>query len=108
VWFYPTPPLPWCPSNRGKPNPTASRRMYFTSYLLVYYFMHMDGDGDSQRFIRFFRAVDKEIKKNAPYRGEAADAAFHAQVMQILLDGRSEEELMTQIRSAYSRLGIKL
>ena len=82
--------------------------MYFTAYLLVYYFMHMDGNGDSQRFIRFFRTVDKERKKAERYQGEQAQAAFHAEVMKILLDGRTEDELMKQIRSAYSRLGIKL
>jgi hypothetical protein len=89
-------------------DPTASRRMYFTAYLLVYYFMHMDGNGDSQRFIRFFRTVDKERKKDAPYRGEQAEAAFHAEMMKILLDGRTEEDLMKQIRTGYARLGIKL
>jgi hypothetical protein len=88
-------------------DPTLSRRMYFTSYLLVYYFMHMDGNGDSQRFIRFFREVDKERKKGNHLRGPAEEA-FHNRVLGILLDGRSEEELMKQIRSAYARLGIRL
>jgi hypothetical protein len=88
-------------------DPTLSRRMYFTSYLLVYYFMHMDGNGDAQRFIKFFRTVDEARKKGGYMRREQEDA-FHAQMLQILLDGRTEEELMKQIRSAYSRLGIKL
>jgi hypothetical protein len=88
-------------------DPTLSRRMYFTSYLLVYYFMHMDGNGDSQRFIRFFRTVDKERKKNE-YHGEAEREAFHEKALKVLMDGRTEEELMKQIRSAYARLGIRL
>ena len=88
-------------------DPTLSRRMYFTSYLLVYYFMHMDGNGDGQRFIRFFRMVDKERKKG-DFRGRDADDDFHDRALQVLLDGRTEEELMKQIRSAYARLGIRL
>ena len=88
-------------------DPTLSRRMYFTSYLLVYYFMHMDGNGDGQRFIRFFRMVDKERKKgDRRFRG--GDDDFHQRALQVLLDGRAEEELMKQIRSAYARLGIRL
>jgi hypothetical protein len=88
-------------------DPTLVRRMYFTSYLLVYYFMHMDGNGDSQRFVRFFREVDKERKKDV-YRGEEERDAFKERMLQVLLDGRSEEELMKQIRSGYARLGIRL
>ena len=34
-----------------------SHRLYFTSYLLVYYFMQLDGAGDSQRFVRYFREI---------------------------------------------------
>jgi hypothetical protein len=88
-------------------DPTIVRRMYFTSYLLVYYFMHMDGNGDAQRFIRFFREVDKERKKETN-RGRNDEDGFNQRMLQILLDGRKEEELMKQIRSAYARLGIRL
>lgn len=38
-------------------DPRSSRRLYFTSYLLVYYFMHLDGKGDGQLFARYFREV---------------------------------------------------
>ena len=88
-------------------NPAMVRRMYFTSYLLVYYFMHMDGDGDAQRFIRFFREIDKERKKGEGRR-PADPNEFQRQMLQILLDGRTEADLMKQIRSAYARLGIRL
>ena len=88
-------------------DPTLVRRMYFTSYLLVYYFMHMDGNGDAQRFIRFFREVDKERKKGNR-RGPVDEDAFNQRMLQILLDGRTEVELMKQIRSGYARLGIRL
>lgn len=84
-------------------DPTVSRRLYFTSYLLVYYFMHMDGAGDGQRFVRYFREVG-EMRKSNP-RLDESDAAA---ALNILLDGRTEAELMKQIRSGYARVGIRL
>jgi hypothetical protein len=84
-------------------DPTISRRLYFTSYLLVYYFMHMDGAGDGQRFVRYFREVG-EMRKNNPRLSEEDTAA----ALNILLDGRSEADLMKQIRSGYARVGIRL
>nr|ACO70865.1 hypothetical protein [uncultured Verrucomicrobiota bacterium] len=125
-------------------DPTMSRRLYFTSYLLVYYFMHLDGQGDGQRFVRYFREVGRARKsveeyklamagfmnqagveklpggrfrypaamtpppKPAEFADEAAQNAFQKKTLQILLDGRSEADLMKQIRSAYTRLGIRL
>lgn len=122
-------------------NPLVSRRLYFTSYLLVYYFMHLDGDGSGQRFVRFFREVaeprkaaeqwrrDMDAFKKKPgvtvfpdgsfrYPGHLTPPAepaaitspdeYQKKILAILLDGRSEEELMKQIRSAYARLGIRL
>jgi hypothetical protein len=44
----------------------SARRLYFTSYLLVYYFMHLEGKGDGQLFARYFRevgAVEREVEK---------------------------------------------
>ena len=83
--------------------PTASHRLYFTSYLLVYYFMHLDGAGDGQHFVRFFRAIGETRKVGARTDEAAALAALN-----ILLDGRSDADLMKQIRSAYAKLGIRL
>lgn len=125
-------------------NPRASHQLYFTSYLLVYYFMHLDSKGDGQLMARYFREVGsvrtgaekfgkemEEFKKQPgvtvhpdgsfTYRGNMklpqppaeiatpeAQAAFQKKTLQILLDGRSEAELMKQIRSAYTKLGIRL
>ena len=125
-------------------DPRASRRLYFTSYLLTYYFMHLDSKGDGQLFARYFREVgavrkgaeqfgkEMEAFKKQPgvtvhadgsftYRSDlalpkppaeiatpAARAEFQKKTLQILLDGRSEVELMKQIRSAYTKLGIRL
>jgi hypothetical protein len=125
-------------------DPTVSRRLYFTSYLLVYYFMHLDGKGDAQRFVRYFREVGRARKSVEDYKvameaffklpgverlpggrfrypsdvtpparpsefaNDEAQAAFQKKTLQIMLDGRNEAELMKQIRTAYSRLGIRL
>lgn len=125
-------------------DPLVASRLYFTSYLLVYYFMHLDGDGDGQLFVRYFRAVDdtrreveaffaavEEFKKQPGVEGnpdgtyrwrgdlkhpeepvvlasESARAEFQKRTLEILLNGRSKEELMKEIRSAYARLGIRL
>ncbi len=51
---------------------TSAHRLYFTSYLLVYYFMHMDGKGDSQRFLHYFREVQEQRKAMEKYRAEMA------------------------------------
>jgi hypothetical protein len=84
-------------------DPSMSRRLYFTSYLLVYYFMHLDGKGDGERFARYFREIGELRKANPRVDEEGAQSA-----LKILLDGRSEAELMKQIRSAYAKLGIRL
>jgi hypothetical protein len=125
-------------------DPRASHRLYFTSFLLVYYFMHLDGKGDGQLFARYFREVGEtrkavedyfkaieEIKKKPgvtvhedgsftyprsivlPKQPEVlasaeARAAFQKKTLQILLDGRSEADLMKQIRTGYAHLGIRL
>jgi hypothetical protein len=125
-------------------DPRASSRLYFTSFLLVYYFEHLDGKGDGQLFARYFREVGEvrksgeayqkameEFKKQPgvtvhpdgsfTYRSDMtlpkpppelespeALAAFQKKMLAILLDGRSEADLMKQIRSGYARLGIRL
>ncbi len=125
-------------------DPLISRRLYFTSYLLVYFFMHLDGEGDGQLFVRYFREVNvtrKEVEayyatvdefKKQPGVEVAADGSyrwsgdmqhpekpavlssetaldeFQKKTLQILLNGRSKAELMKEIRSAYTKLGIRL
>ncbi len=121
-----------------------AHRLYFTSYLLVYYFMHLDGKGDGQLFARYFRevsAVERDVEKYRKaidefkklpgvettadgvmrWRGDLKPPArpailttpearteFAAKTLDILRDGRSDAELMKQIRSAYTRLGVRL
>jgi hypothetical protein len=51
----------------------AAHRLYFTSYLLVYYSMHLDGKGDGQLFARYFREVSTVEKEVANYGKAIAD-----------------------------------
>ena len=48
-------------------DPRESGRLYFTSFLLVYYFMHLDGKGDGQLFARYFREVGETRKAMEDY-----------------------------------------
>jgi len=114
--------------------PEASHRMYFTAFLLVNYFMHMDGKGDGALFVKYMRAIArankqieefkserKAFKKNAAEAGKAARpqrpdilaspekrAEFEKSTLEILLNGRTTDELMKQIRNAYRRYGVDL
>jgi len=125
-------------------DPEQARRLYFTSYLLVYFFMHLDPPGDGSPFVRYLRSVGRqklvvetylaeleEFKKlpgveslpNGRYRwpaglkppeapeiltSEEKKAAFEKEALAILLNGRSSEQLMAEIRTAYRKLGIRL
>jgi len=125
-------------------NPEMSHRLYFTSFLLVYYFMHLDGDGDGQLFVRYFREVDNAERESETYDKAMADflqspgvtktaegkyswprslkapqrpaflaseqafADFQKRTLDILLNGRTVEELTKQVRSAYGKLGVKV
>ncbi len=124
--------------------PKEADRMYFTAYLLVNYFMHMDGKGDGAGFVKYMRAVGKvrqqieiyekgiEALKKLPgvealpgggYRwpdtlkppttpeilsSPEKQAEFEKSSLEILLNGRTTDRLMEEIRSAYRRVGIKL
>jgi hypothetical protein len=125
-------------------DPQVSHRLYFTSYLLVYYFMHLDGKGDGQSFARYFREIGAvrsgleaygnaveafkkvpgvEVQSDGSYRFPAslkhpekpailespeALTEFQRKTLAILQAGRSEADLLRQIRSAYAKLGIRL
>ena len=125
-------------------NPKESQRMYFTAYLLVNYFMLMDGKGDGASFVKYMRAVGKGLEQVEKYERELAAfkrlpgvevlpdgrcrwsgsltpppepeilasstkfAEFEKSTLDILLNGRTTDELMNQIRAAYRRVGIKL
>ena len=51
-------------------SPGESRRMYFTAYLLVNYFMHMDGKGDGAVFVKYMRSVGRVRQQIEVYENE--------------------------------------
>lgn len=101
--------------------------VYFTSYLLVYFFMHLDGRGDGRRFLHYLRAVSEAVSQWETYTqareegrsfrdlpppprhlfGEAR-AEWMRHNHAILLGGRSEAALMQEVRVAFRRLGVTL
>ena len=63
--------------------------------------MHPDGSFN-------YRSDMTLPKRPAVLESPEARAEFQKKTLQILLDGRSEADLMKQIRSGYARLGIRL
>jgi hypothetical protein len=70
-------------------NPQVS---YGVSALLVYYFCHFDGDGDAKRIKSFLAAL---------HDGKTDEAA-----LEVLLDGRSYEELQKEIIEKWEKKGV--
>jgi hypothetical protein len=121
-----------------------TQRLYLTSYLMIYYFMHLDGQGDGARFSRYMRASAEPVRRVEAHEKALAefkrrpdvktnpdgsfvyprdvqppalprDLFFGAsreqllkQNLQVLLDGRTEAELMEQVRAAYRAHQIKM
>jgi hypothetical protein len=45
----------------------AMRQLYFQSYVMVYYFCHLDGDGKGTRFLKYFDSLSGERARWAEY-----------------------------------------
>ena len=67
--------------------PKESHRMYFTAYLLVNYFMHLDGKGDGKQFVKYMREVGKQRKEVEDYR-KAVEDFKKLPGVEVLPDGR--------------------
>jgi hypothetical protein len=67
---------------------------YGVALLIVYYFIHLDGEGDAARFKAYCQALLK---------GESSDEAT-----KLLLDGRSLEQLEEAIHKAWRTHGVSL
>jgi hypothetical protein len=104
--------------------------LYFQSYLLVYFFCHLDGDGKGTRFLKYFDAIAEardewnQFFKNPavkmhpdgsftfpsdlPQPKAKHSEEFGIEKLSILFDGRDAAALETEIKNAYKKLGIKL
>ena len=68
-------------------NPGESRRMYFTAYLLVNYFMNMDAKGDGAVFVKYMRAVGEGLEQIEKYQADV-EAFKKLPGVEVLPDGR--------------------
>ena len=75
-------------------NPAELRSYYLSAFLLLHYFLHLDGAGEGQRIWAYIRAIES---------GDPEAAA-----RDLLLDGRSPEEFFEVFRRAYKRENIKI
>jgi len=121
--------------NRGAWDAIADRsnkgmgELYFRSYLLVYFFNHLDEDKKGTRFIKFMDAVYGDVKALREFFADPRvkrypDGRFSYpsdfpppdikpesapfKHLEILMEGRSYAQLAEQIKTAYKDVGVKL
>jgi len=103
--------------------------LYVGSFLLVYYFNHLDGDGTGRRFQAFMAAVRGDADKRRAFLADPqvtrlpdgrlrypstlaspdldpSTAPFRH--LHLLEDGRSPADLAAEIREAYRKAGVPL
>lgn len=68
-------------------NPKESGRMYFTAYLLVNYFMNMDGKGDGAVFVKYMRKIGMGVKEEQAWQN-AIEEFKKLPGVEVLPDGR--------------------
>ena len=78
-------------------------RLQINSGLLVYYFCRLDGDGKGTRFLRFMDEIANARDANIP---PGARSSFGASQMEILLDGRTKEEMQKAVVEGFKKIGI--
>ena len=111
-------------------NSSSQHVLYYQSYLLVYFFSHLDGDGKGTRFLKYLDAIAEarkawdvffskpEVKKiehgnfswpsNIPLPAAKRSEEFGIEKLSILMDGRDAATLESDIRNGFKKLGIKL
>ncbi len=111
-------------------NSHSQHLLYFQSYVLVYFFCHLDGDGKGTRLMKYLDAIaeardewDKFFKnplvkmdKDGGFSWPSSltlpaakrDEAFGIEKLGILFDGRDAATLEKDIREGFKKIGIKL
>ncbi len=104
--------------------------LYAQSYVLVYFFCHLDGDGKGTRFLKYFDAMAEArdewdrffknplVKMNPdgsytfpsdlPQPKAKHSEEFGIEKLSILFDGRDAAALDADIRAAFKKIGVKL
>jgi hypothetical protein len=109
----------------------AQFRLYFASCVMVYYFCHVDGDGNGTRFLKYLDKiaeareawnvffanplvkVDKETGRYSWDPSKVTPPAFKQdeeygfEQLQILMDGRTPQQLETEMKAGFKKIGVK-
>ncbi len=111
-------------------NQHSQHLLYFQSYVLVYFFCHLDGDGKGTRFMKYLDAIAEArdewdrffknplVKMNGdgsytfpstlPKPAAKQSEEFGIEKLSILFDGRDAAALDKDIREGFKKIGIKL
>ena len=109
---------------------TSQHLLYYQSYLLVYYFSHLDGDGKGTRFLKYLDAIAEARKSweeffknplvkhdgnggfsfpgNLPMPAAKRSEEFGIEKLSILMDGRDPAAMETDIKNGFKKIGIKM
>ena len=79
-------------------------RLHVNAGLLVYYFCHLDGDGKGARFLRFMDQIANASDADIP---PGARSSYGASQMEILLDGRNNEEMQKAVVEGFRKIGVQ-
>ena len=82
----------------------AQHLLYYQSYMLVYYFCHLDGDGKGTRFIRF---MDKTAEARDAGTAPGARGSFGLSQLDLLLEGRGKDQIQNAVVEGFKKIGIK-
>ena len=102
---------PW---SEYRDNSVDIRRQFFLDgMLLVYFFGYLDDDGKGTRLHQYYRAVAQEAMSwrnaSAPRnRGGLRNSESALKHNQILLAGRSKEQLQKEITEKFKTIGLKI
>ncbi len=106
----------------------AQHRLYFASAMLVYYFCHLDGDGNGTRFLKYLDQMaeardawatffkDPRVTRNDngsfSYRGielpkYSRKGDYGIEQLGVLLDNRSADEMIKAVIDGYKKIGVR-
>jgi len=104
-------------------------KLYFASCLLVYYFSHLDGDGQGARFLKYLDKIREArdawetffknprvthkpdgsytFPSDLPQPSQQMKDAYGLEQLPILLDGRDAAQIQKAVEDGYKKLGVR-
>lgn len=104
-------------------------RLYFSSLMLVYFFSHLDGDGKGTRFLRymdkmaeardawaaFFKNPNVTLRpdgsftyrSDTPLPPQKRGGDYGLEQLDVLLDGRSPDQLQKDVVDGFRKIGVR-